>query len=280
MIWLAELRKNLMAQASIAFLLVMVTLALLAPVLGFTARADEPDLARRNTAPGWVDAEGRAHWLGCDQQGRDVLARVVAGAGTSLLIAAVAVTLSTGTGLLLGLLAGYSGGRVDHVVMRGVDVAISIPSILMTLTIITLLGPGVLKVAVVIGLTNWVWQARTARAKVLVLRQEPFILAAKISGAGHWWIIRKHVLPNIRGTVLVVATTQLGYMIIIESSLSFFGMSGTTLSWGWDIARGRDYLSTAWWITSMPGLAILLTAVSFNVVGDWLRDVLDPYLRT
>jgi peptide/nickel transport system permease protein len=164
--------------------------------------------------------------------------------------------------------------------MRGVDVAISIPSILLTLMIITLLGPGVLELAVVIGLSNWVWQARTARSKVLVLREEPFIMAAKISGAGHWWVIRKHVLPNIRATVLVIATTQIGYMIIIESSLSFFGMSGTTLSWGWDIAQGRDYLSTAWWITSMPGIAILLTAISFNVVGDWLRDALDPYLRT
>ena len=280
MSWLLELRKNRMAQVCITFLVGIVGLALLAPLLGFTDRADEPDLARRNRPPLWSDPAGRTYWLGCDQQGRDILSRVVVGARTSLFIAAVAVLLSTTVGLVTGLLAGYYGGQVDHLVMRGVDVAISIPSILLTLMIIALLGPGVLKLAAVIGLTNWVWQARTARSKVLVLRQEPFILAARISGASGWWIIRKHVLPNIRATVLVVATTQLGYMIIIESSLSFFGMSGTTLSWGWDIARGRDYLSTAWWITSMPGLAILLTAVSFNVVGDWLRDALDPYLRT
>lgn len=143
----------------------------------------------------------------------------------------------------------------------------------------TLMPPGALNLAIVIGLTNWVWQARTVRGKILALREEPYILAAKVSGASDLWIIRKHIMPNIMATIIVIASTQIGYMIVIESSLSFFGMSGSTLTWGWDIASGRNYLSTAWWISSMPGFAILVTVMSFNILGDWMRDFMDPHIR-
>ena len=188
--------------------------------------------------------------------------------------------LSTLIGVVVGLIAGYYGGRLDDIIMRGVDALISIPSILLTIAMMTLLQPGVLNLAIIIGLSNWVWQARTTRSKILSLREEPYILAAKISGANDAWIIWKHILPNIRATITVIATTQIGWMIVIESSLSFFGMSGSTLSWGWDIASGRNYLSTGWWISSMPGFAILITVMSFNILGDWMRDFMDPFLRT
>ncbi len=277
--WWIELRKNWMAQGSLVFIVLIVGIALLAPVFGFDIRADEADLERRNLPPFWY-AKGSIHQpLGCDAQGRDIFSRVFYGARTSLFIAVVAVSIATSLGVLIGLLAGYYGGRIDDLIMRVVDAVISIPGILLTLIAITLWNPGVVNVAIFIGLTHWVWQARTARSKILSLREEPFIVAARVSGASDRRIIFRHIIPNIRATILVVMTTQIGYMIIIESSLSFFGMTGSTISWGWDISQGRDYLSTAWWITSMPGVAILITVISFNILGDWLRDALDPHLR-
>ncbi len=277
--WWIELQKNWMAQGSLVFIVLIVGMALLAPVFGFDIRADEADLERRNLPPSWYEKGSIHHLLGCDAQGRDIFSRVFYGARTSLFIAVVAVSIATSLGVLIGLLAGYYGGRVDDLIMRVVDAVISIPGILLTLIAITLWNPGVVNVAIFIGLTHWVWQARTARSKILSLREEPFIVAARVSGASDRRIIFRHIIPNIRATILVVMTTQIGYMIIIESSLSFFGMTGSTISWGWDISQGRDYLSTAWWITSMPGIAILITVISFNILGDWLRDALDPHLR-
>ncbi|HSR12427.1 MAG TPA: ABC transporter permease [Thermodesulfobacteriota bacterium] len=277
--WWIELRKNWMAQGSLLFVVAIVGMALLAPVFGFDIRADEGDLERRNLPPFGYEKGSAKNLLGCDAQGRDILSRVIFGARTSLFVAVVAVSIATFLGVAIGLVAGYYGGKVDDLIMRVVDAVISIPGILLTLIAITLWNPGVLTVAVFIGLTHWVWQARTARSKILSLREEPFIVAARVSGASDFRIIFRHIVPNIRATILVVMTTQIGYMIIIESSLSFFGMTGSTISWGWDISQGRDYLSTAWWITSMPGIAILLTVISFNILGDWLRDALDPHLR-
>ncbi len=277
--WWVELRKNWMAQASLFFIILIVGMALMAPIFGFDIRADEGDLERRNLPPFGYE-KGSIHYpLGCDAQGRDIFSRVFYGARTSLFVALVSVSIATSLGVLIGLLAGYYGGKIDDLIMRVVDAVISIPGILLTLIAITLWNPGVLNVAVFIGLTHWVWQARTARSKILSLREEPFIVAARVSGASDVRIIFRHIIPNIRATILVVMTTQIGYMIIIESSLSFFGMTGSTISWGWDISQGRDYLSTAWWITSMPGVAILITVISFNILGDWLRDALDPHLR-
>ncbi|MEW6262417.1 MAG: ABC transporter permease [Thermodesulfobacteriota bacterium] len=276
---LIELRKNFMAQTSLTFLIILVFFTLTASWFGFAERADEGALELRNLPPCWYD-KGRLNYpLGCDPQGRDILSRIIYGGRISLFIAVVAVCISTLVGTLVGLLAGYYGGIIDNVIMRLVDAIISIPGILLVLIAITLWTPSPLSVAVFIGLTHWVWQARTARSKIISLREEPFIIAARVSGASDLRIITRHILPNILTTILVIMTSQIGYMIIVESMLSFFGMTGTTISWGWDISQGRDYLSTAWWITSMPGLAILSTVMSFNILGDWLRDTIDPHLR-
>lgn len=277
--WWIELRKNHMAQVALFFLLVIAFMAFMAPVFGFDERADAGDLELRNLPPFWYAKGTWEHPLGCDGQGRDILSRVVYGSRTSLFIAFGAVFIATVIGMTVGLIAGYYGGKIDDLIMRIVDAVISIPGILLTLIAITLWKPSVVSVATFIGLTHWVWQARTARSKILSLREEPFIVAAKVSGASDLRIILRHIIPNILTTIVVVMTTQIGYMIIVESSLSFFGMTGSTISWGWDISQGRDYLSTAWWITSMPGIAILITVISFNILGDWLRDVLDPHLR-
>lgn len=277
--WWKELRKNAMAQVSLVFVIVIVGAALFVPFFELLD-PESPNYRVRNQPPVIVEGGSWAYPLGTDYHGRNILARILHGARISLFIALVAVGLSTLIGVLVGLIAGYYGGRLDDVIMRGVDALISIPSILLTIAMMTLLQPGVLNLAIIIGLSNWVWQARTTRSKILSLREEPYILAAKISGANDGWIIRKHILPNIRATITVIATTQIGWMIVIESSLSFFGMSGSTLSWGWDIASGRNYLSTGWWISSMPGFAILITVMSFNILGDWMRDFMDPFLRT
>jgi peptide/nickel transport system permease protein len=277
--WWKELRKNVMAQLALLFILALIGLAISAPLFPFLD-PESPNYRVRNKPPIFLAGGSWQYPLGTDYHGRNILARIVYGARISLFIALVAVSLATGIGVLIGLLAGYYGGRIDDFIMRGVDALISIPSILLTLAMMTLLQPGALNLAIIIGLTQWVWQARTVRSKILSLREEPYIMAARISGASDLWIIWKHILPNIRATITVIATTQIGWMIIIESSLSFFGMSGSTLSWGWDIATGRNYLSTGWWITSMPGFAILATVMSFNIVGDWMRDFMDPFLRT
>ena len=277
--WWVELRKNLMAQVAMVCVIFVVFMALMAPVFGFDKRADEGDLELRKLPPCWHEKGNMKFPLGCDAQGRDILSRIIYGARTSFFIALVAVTITTSVGMTIGLIAGYYGGRIDDLIMRIVDAVISIPGLLLTLVAVTLWTPGVLNVAIFIGLTHWVWQARTARSKILSLREEPFIIAARVSGAGDLRIIYRHIIPNILTSIVVVMTTQIGYMIIVESSLSFFGMTGSTISWGWDISQGRDYLSTAWWITSMPGIAILTTVISFNILGDWLRDVLDPHLR-
>jgi len=277
--WWVELRKNLMAQGAVVCVFFVVFMALMAPVFGFDKRADEGDLELRKLPPFWQERGNLKYPLGCDAQGRDILSRIIYGARTSFFIALVAVCIATSVGITIGLIAGYYGGKIDDVIMRIVDAVISIPGLLLTLVAVTLWTPGVLNVAIFIGLTHWVWQARTARSKILSLREEPFIVAARVSGASDLRIIFRHIIPNILTTIVVVMTTQIGYMIIVESSLSFFGMTGSTISWGWDISQGRDYLSTAWWITSMPGIAILITVISFNILGDWLRDVLDPHLR-
>jgi peptide/nickel transport system permease protein len=277
--WWVELRKNLMAQVAVVCVVCVVFMALMAPVFGFDKRADEGDLELRKLPPFWQEKGNMKYPLGCDAQGRDILSRIIYGARTSFFIALVAVSIATSVGMTIGLIAGYYGGKIDDLIMRVVDAVISIPGLLLTLVAVTLWTPGVLNVAIFIGLTHWVWQARTARSKILSLREEPFIIAARVSGAGDLRIIFRHIIPNILTTIVVVMTTQIGYMIIVESSLSFFGMTCSTISWGWDISQGRDYLSTAWWITSMPGIAILTTVISFNILGDWLRDVLDPHLR-
>ena len=268
-----------MAQGSVVCVIFVVFMALMAPVFGFDQRADEGDLELRKLPPFWHEKGNMKYPLGCDAQGRDILSRIIYGARTSFFIALVAVSIATSVGMTIGLVAGYYGGKIDDLIMRVVDAVISIPGLLLTLVAVTLWTPGVLNVAIFIGLTHWVWQARTARSKILSLREEPFIIAARVSGASDLRIIFRHIIPNILTTIVVVMTTQIGYMIIVESSLSFFGMTGSTISWGWDISQGRDYLSTAWWITSMPGIAILITVISFNILGDWLRDVLDPHLR-
>jgi len=271
-----ELRGNLLTQLACAMLAVLLALVLFGPQIA----SHDPEgfnLRDRNKPPAFLDGGLAKYPLGTDSHGRDILSRIIYGARVSLLTATSGVAIAVVVGVLFGITAGFFGGLWDTVVMRFIDVLLSIPLVLMALLVVAVFGPELINTVMVMGGVGWIWHARIVRGNVLRIREEQYILAAVNAGTTPGRIMVRHVLPNILAPVLVIATMQIGYMVILESGLSFFGISGTTLSWGWDIAFGRKYLGTAWWIASFPGLAIFLTVLSFNVVGDFLRDVIDPY---
>lgn len=238
------------------------------------------DTSQRLRPPGWRDAAGRPHPLGTDQLGRDILSRVVHGARVSLLIAGVAVAIAATLGLALGLSAGYFRGWLDDLVMRAADVLLALPFILLAIALVAVLGPSVGTIIAVLGTTGWVSTARVARAQALSLRTRDFVAAARALGSGHARILARHLLPNALAPATVIAALEVGRMILLESALSFLSLGAPppTPTWGGMLADGRVYLSSAWWLATFPGLAILLTVLGINLVGDWLRETLDPKL--
>jgi peptide/nickel transport system permease protein len=221
------------------------------------------------------------HPLGTDHLGRDVLSRLIHGARVAMVVGLTTVVISGLLGLAIGLVAGHYGGLADAGLMRLLDVQLSMPFMLLALTIIGLLGPSLATIVGVLAITGWVVYARVVRAEVLSLRTREFIAACRSLGGSDGRIICRHLLPNVLASVIVVATLEVARMMLLESALSFLGLGvrPPTPSWGAMLADGRLYLATAWWLATFPGLAIALTVLSLNVVGDWLRDVLDPELE-
>lgn len=221
------------------------------------------------------------HPLGTDAVGRDILGRLLLGARVSLLVGLGAVAISALLGIAIGLLAGYVGGKVDLVVMRLGDIQLAFPFILLAISILGVLGPSLLNVILVLGIARWVEFARVVRGEVLAVRSREFIQAARAEGATDWRIVLRHVLPNILAPIIVIASFAVAANIIAESTLSFLGLGVPPQlpTWGAMLAEGRTYLRQAWWLTTLPGAAIALTAMGVNLLGDWLRDFLDPRLR-
>lgn len=318
----SELRGSLLAKLGIVIIVFMLMMAVFAPLIaphdprtqnlqeanlppiGFSTTVEETSPEYTNGSVTMTDetvtySATWEHPLGTDALGRDMLSRVIYGARTSLLVGILGVVIAMLTGIPVGLIAGYYGGRIDDALMRGADIMLAFPALVLAIALAGLFGqasvsvpdplvtmgiatnmpravvlPGT--VIIVVGLVNWVWFARVARGEALTITNEEYVKAARSIGASNSFIMRKHLLPNSITPILVLATIQIATVILIESALSFLGFSGTTLSWGFDIAQGRQYLATSWWIATIPGLAISLTVIGINLVGDWLRDALDP----
>jgi peptide/nickel transport system permease protein len=242
----------------------------------------EQDITKALKPPMVMEGGSMDHILGTDELGRDLFSRIVWGARISLIVGFVAVVLSGFIGTCLGLISGYFGDAVDSVIMRLVDIQLSLPAILLALAIIGAVGPSLTNIIVVIALTTWADYTRVVRAEVLSIKENDFVELAKVTGCRTLRILRKHVFPSVVNSLIVIATLMLGRVIIFESALSFLGLGvqPPTPSWGIMLADGRQYLTYAWWLATFPGVAIMGVVLGTNLVGDWLRDFLDPKLRT
>ena len=258
-------------------LLVVVGTALAAPWITPHDPAKQ-SLLRRFTPPLWSAGGDPSYPLGTDQVGRDILSRIIYGARVSLLVGVFAVAVSLTVGVTLGLLAGFLHGRVDTVITTVVDVWLSFPQLLLALAFVAALGPSLTTIIVVLGFTGWERYTRVVRAEVLALREKDFVEAARAMGASAARTIMRHLLPNTFSSIIVLATLQVAQAILQEAALSFLGVgTGSAYpTWGQMIALGRDFVSVAWWLPTFPGLAILVTVLAINLVGDRLRDALDP----
>jgi len=238
-------------------------------------------LPDRLRPPFWEAGGSLAYPLGTDPLGRDLLTRMIYGGRVSLMIGLLGLLVGGGIGATLGLIAGYAGGRVDAFLMRVTDTALSFPIILFAILLVVILGGSILTVVIAVALVLWARFARVVRGETLSLRERDFVALARLAGSSPRRIIVVHLLPNVFNTLMVLLSLQVGWVIIVEASLSFLGagVPPPTPTWGSMIAEGRDYIASAWWISFFPGLAILVTVLAFNLLGDWLRDALDPTLR-
>ena len=238
------------------------------------------DLLARFTPPVWQSGGVWSHPLGTDNLGRDVLSRLLYGSRVSLLVGFTAVFVAEMVGIVLGLISGYYGGKTDSFIMRIADIFMAYPFMLLTISVIAVLGPSILNLILVLGISDWVTYARTIRGSVLSLKRKEFIEASRAIGTHNIIIIMRHILPNVISPLLVLGTLRVANIIIWESGLSYLGMGAPPPmpTWGRMLAEGRVYIGNAWWLVTLPGLAIMFTILSINLLGDGLRDALDPRL--
>jgi len=236
------------------------------------------DLYNRLLPPGAVTTDGTVEVFGTDQMGQSILAQVIVGARTSLIVSLLAVLLALVVGSVVGVLAGYVGGKMDAVLMRIVDMQMAFPTILLAILVAGVLGQSVLNVVIALAVANWIVYARVLRSQVLTITGREFVESTRALGAGHWHILRRCVVPGCTSPILVIATVDIGSMILSEASLSFLGLGVPpgTASWGRTIFNGQSYLDSAWWISAIPGLALTIVVVALGFVGDYLRDRTDP----
>lgn len=278
--FLPRLFRSKAALMSLFVILLVLVAALAAPWVA----PNDPlaiKLVQRLKPPLYTNSAGITYLLGTDALGRDVFSRIIYGARVSMVVGLSAVVISGAIGLLVGLLSGYFGGLVDEVFMRICDIQLSFPTILLALTIMAVLGSGLDKLILVLGLTGWVQYGRIVRSQVLSIKNDEFVLAARATGEKQWRILFQHILPNIWSPVIVIASFTVASNIVAEASLSFLGVGvpPSVPSWGTILSDGRQYIGFADWLTIPAGVAISLTVLSINVLGDWLRDYLDPRLK-
>lgn len=278
---LRSLLANKLATFGMLVLIVMALAAVSAPYL----TDHNPRIGRiidNNTPPVWSEGGSREHLLGTDELGRDIFTRILYGARISLAVGVTAVLIAGAIGVTLGLIAGYYGGRIDDVIMRIADIQLAVPFILFAIAILAVLGQGLDKIIITLGITSWVIYGRVVRGQVLSWREKEFVEAARSIGARDLSIMVKHILPNTFASIIVIASFAVASTIIAEASLSFLGLGvpPDVPTWGGMVAAGRnDVLTGRWWTFTFPGIAIVLTVLGINVVGDWLRDYLDPRLK-
>jgi peptide/nickel transport system permease protein len=272
-----QFRRNRLALAGLAIIIVLYLVALLAPLLAPYDPIAQQDIART----GYL-APRPGNWLGTDRFGRDILSRIIYGSRISLSIGFIATAISVTIGTLFGALAGYFGGKLDTLIMRFTDVVLAFPRLVLLIMIVALFSPSITVIIVVLGLTQWPGTTRIVRGDVLSLREREFIHAAQALGMGRTRIMMRHLIPNVLAPVIVTATLGIGNTIVMEAGLAFLGLGvqPPTPTWGSMVADGRDNLLGAWWVATFPGLTIVLVVLAFNLVGDGLRDALDPRLRT
>jgi len=266
--------------AAFAIITLMTLVAILAPLIA-PHSPTEQSLPDKLLPPAWQEGGSARHLLGTDLLGRDVLSRLVYGARVSMTVALAALLAGGGIGLMLGILSGYAGGRLDAFIMRVVDATLTYPTILIALLLTVSLGQGLRTIVIAVTFIIWARFARIVRGEVLTVKARDFVALARVHGCSHLRIMAIHIVPNVMNTFMVLLTLHIGFVIVVEASLSFLGagIAPPTPSWGQMVADGRGHIAGAWWLSVVPGLAILLVVLAFNLFGDWLRDWLDPRLR-
>jgi peptide/nickel transport system permease protein len=269
---------------TVALSFIWVGVLILLAVLGPAITPHDPlrqNLMTRNVPPVWLDGGTWDHVFGTDQIGYDILSRVMVSVRPTLIIGGLASVIALVAGTVLGLVAGYVRGPADGLIMLLADSQLSIPSLVIAIAAVAAFGPSIAIIIVLAGLSGWMGFARTVRANVMALRARDFVVSSRALGAGDFRILRYHILPNIASTVIVLITIQFRSLILFEAALSFLGLGvpPPQPSWGSMISGGRDYLLSAWWISVIPGVALMLTVLTVSLIGDWLRDTLDPMLR-
>jgi len=264
--------------------LIVIILFLICGIFGFLFAPNDPNAVSFGDTlapPFWVEGGSTKFLLGIDHFGRDILSRIILGAGISLQIGFLSVVIAGSVGAVVASVSGYLGGVTDAILMRVVDMVISLPFLILCVTLVAIVGAGKYNIIIILGIVSWAWYARVLRAEVLRLRESDFVQLAIVAGCSKTRIIVRHILPNIINSLVIMATLSLGVYIIAEASLSFLGLGvpPPDPSWGSMVSEGRNYISQAWWICTFPGVAILLVVLSFNVLGDWLRVRLDPKFR-
>lgn len=275
-----SLRRGRGALLGAGLLGALVLAAVLAPVL---APHDplEADVTQRLRPPAWAERGTAANLLGTDQLGRDVLSRTIYGARVSLLVGITAVLISGVLGIVLGVVSAFRGGRLDTLIMRIADVQLAFPFILLAIAVVAVVGGGLLNVILILGVTGWVSYGRVVRSQVLSVQEKEYVEAARAIGSPALLVIGRHILPNVMTPVIVLATFNVASYMVAEASLTFLGLGVQPgiPSWGNMLADGREYIRAGWWMAVFPGLALVLTVLSINLLGDWLREYLDPRLR-